>query len=69
MNQITKTKNIAAAIDALDQPYSKILFLKYISGYTMEEVALAINYSIKRTYQLHEIAVPLFAKRFKTDAE
>lgn len=51
------TKKIEDEIDALNQPYKTIMYYRYIKGYTFDEIALKMNYSTKRIYQLHKEAI------------
>jgi len=51
---ITKKQEIEKYIDDLSQPYKNIFFLHYIGGYSFSDIALKMNYSTKRIYQLHK---------------
>lgn len=54
-------KNIERKIKAVDGGIlSEILFQKYILGRTLEEVALAVNYSKRHIERLHVIALEKF---------
>ena len=50
---IEKKKNIESLIQSLSQPYKTIMYMKYISFMTFDEIASKMNYSTKRIYQLH----------------
>ena len=54
---LERKQTIEEKINLLDQPYRNVLYLKYIRAYTIDEVALNMNYSSKRIYQLHKIAL------------
>ncbi len=54
---LERKQTIEEKINLLDQPYRNVLYLKYIRAYTIDEVALNMNYSSKRIYQLHRIAL------------
>lgn len=58
----TKKKHLENEIEKLQQPYKNILFLKYIKNYTFDEIATKMNYSSKRIYQLHKIAITNYTK-------
>ncbi len=57
---ISKKQEIENKINRLPQPYKNILFLKYINLNTFDEIALKMNYSTKRIYQLHKIALQIY---------
>ena len=64
-NQIKKAEilrvNIENKITLVDDGIlSEVLFQKYILGRTLEEVALAINYSKRHTERLHSAALEKF---------
>ena len=50
---IEKKKNIESLIQSLSQPYKTIMYMKYVSFMTFDEIASKMNYSTKRIYQLH----------------
>lgn len=50
---IEKKKYIESLIQNLSQPYRTIMYMKYISFLTFDQIAGKMNYSTKRIYQLH----------------
>lgn len=50
---IEKKKYIENLIQDLSQPYRTIMYMKYISFLTFDQIAGKMNYSTKRIYQLH----------------
>ena len=57
---IAKNQQVEFSIEQMTQPYKNILFLKYIKNYSFDEIASKMNYSSKRIYQLHKIAINLY---------
>lgn len=65
-----KKRNIESTIDLLEQPYKTIMYLKYICFSTFDQIADKMNYSTKRIYQLHSLALDkLVAKLGEKDAK
>ena len=52
-----KKKRIDQLIERLNQPYRIIMYLKYITFLTFDQIADQMNYSTKRIYQLHSEGV------------
>ncbi len=50
---INKKKDIEMLLQKTSQPYQTLLYLKYISFLTFDQIADRMNYSTKRIYQLH----------------
>ncbi|MDK2966250.1 MULTISPECIES: sigma-70 family RNA polymerase sigma factor [Lacrimispora] len=58
-NQICRT--IVKNVDRMDCEIEKnILLLKYISGYTWEEISEITNYSLRQVYNIHNHALNHF---------
>ena len=54
VNKILEKKYyIENIIHQLSQPYKTIMFMKYISFLSFDQIAAKMNYSTKRIYQLH----------------
>ena len=54
VHKIFKKKNyIEHIIQRLSQPYKTIMFMKYISFMSFDQIADKMHYSTKRIYQLH----------------
>lgn len=68
LNILTKKQKIEKQIDTLPQPYKNIFFLKYITGHSFDEIALKMNYSTKRIYQLHKEGIKLYVDYFDEEA-
>lgn len=54
---------IETKIENMTQPYKNILFLKYLKGYSFDQIASKMNYSSKRIYQLHKDAIKIYCER------
>ena len=54
---LEKKKYIETLIQKLPQPYRTILYMRYISFFTFDQIADKIHYSTKRIYQLHSDAL------------
>lgn len=52
-NILHKKQKIESLIQCLNQPYKTIIYMKYISFLTFDQIADRMNYSTKRIYQLH----------------
>ena len=61
---LNKKQEIEKRISLLDQPYKNIFFMKYINLNTFDEIALKMNYSTKRIYQLHKIGLSIYCNLF-----
>jgi len=58
ISKILKKKNfIEMLFQKLLQPYQILMYLKYVSLLTFDEIADRMNYSTKRIYQLHTNAL------------
>ena len=53
---IEKKKYIEGLFQNLNQPYRTIMYMKYITFLTFDQIADRMNYSTKRIYQLHSEA-------------
>lgn len=60
-----KKQIIEKQIGDLPQPYKNIFFLKYIGMHTFDEIALKMNYSTKRIYQLHKKGTEIYCEQQK----
>ena len=54
---IEKKKHIENLLQNLSQPYRTIMYMKYITFLTFDQIADRMNYSTKRIYQLHGEAI------------
>lgn len=59
---IEKKKHIEGLFQKLNQPYRTIMYMKYISFLTFDQIADRMNYSTKRIYQLHGEAISILLK-------
>ncbi len=56
-------KDILSVIDEVEDPkMHSVLWRRYISGLTWEQVAVSMNYTYRRTTQLHGDALKIVAK-------
>lgn len=62
-NILNKNQKVESKIEDMFQPYKNILFLKYVKNLSFDEIATKMNYSSKRIYQLHKIAVSMYLER------
>ena len=62
-NILNKNQKVESKIEDMFQPYKNILFLKYVKNLSFDEIATKMNYSSKRIYQLHKIAVSMYLGR------
>ncbi len=56
---------IIDTINALDEPYSRVLFLRYVRCYDLSKVADEIGYSLDHTNHLHGIALQKYERRYQ----
>jgi DNA-directed RNA polymerase specialized sigma subunit len=61
-------KQIEALVEVIEQPYRNVLYFKYINGLSIEEIAVKMNYSPQRIYQLHDIGIKKILTQQKEDA-
>lgn len=61
---LEKKQQIEERISSLDQPYKNIFFMKYINLNTFDEIALKMNYSTKRIYQLHKKGLAIYCELY-----
>ena len=61
---LNKKQEIENRIASLDQPYKNIFFMKYINLNTFDEIALKMNYSTKRIYQLHKKGLRIYCELY-----
>lgn len=52
-----KKQHIESLIQTLNQPYKTLMYLKYITFLTFDQIADRMSYSTKRIYQLHNEAI------------
>ena len=64
---LSKKQEIEKRLENLPQPYKNILFLKYISLNTIDEIALKMNYSSKRIYQLHKKGISIYCAMYNSE--
>ena len=57
LNLYLKKQQMEDMFQTLGQPYRTLMFLKYISFLTFDQIAWQMNYSTKRIYQLHNNAL------------
>jgi DNA-directed RNA polymerase specialized sigma24 family protein len=55
---------IIDTINALDEPYSRVLFLRYVRCYDFIKTADEIGYSLDHTNHLHGIALQKYERRY-----
>lgn len=58
---LRKKQQIDSIIEKLDSIDRTIIYMRYTQTYTFEQIADKLNYSVKRIYQLHAIALDNFA--------
>lgn len=58
---------IVDTINELEEPYSRILFLRYVRCYDFIKIADEIGYSLDHTNHLHGIALQMYERRNKTN--
>lgn len=56
-NILNKKRYIESLIQNLNQPYKTLMYMKYITFLTFDQIADRMNYSTKRIYQLHNEAI------------
>lgn len=61
-----ETENIIDSIMALKQPSKSILLLRYVKLYSYEVIAIKLNYSTQRIYQLLNIALEEFKIEYES---
>ena len=59
---VEKKKYIEGLFQKLNQPYRTIMYMKYITFLTFDQIADRMNYSTKRIYQLHGEAISILLK-------
>jgi len=59
---IEKKKYIEGLFQKLNQPYRTIMYMKYITFLTFDQIADRMSYSTKRIYQLHGEAIVILLK-------
>ncbi len=52
-NILCKKQKVESLIQSLNQPYKTIMYMKYITFLTFDQIADRMNYSTKRIYQLN----------------
>ena len=56
---------IIDTINALEEPYSRVLFLRYVRCFDFNKIAEEIGYSLDHTNHLHGIALQKYERRYK----
>ena len=59
---IEKKKYIEGLFQKLNQPYRTIMYMKYITFLTFDQIADRMSHSTKRIYQLHGEAIVILLK-------
>lgn len=66
LNKMTKViENVEQTISSLNQPSKNILFYRYIKNNSYDMIALKLNYSQQRVYQLLKKALEEFENNYK----
>ena len=60
---VEKKKYVESLLKNLGQPYRTIMYMKYITFLTFDEIAYRMNYSTKRIYQLHSEGITILLKK------
>ena len=55
---------IVDSINALEEPYSRVLFLRYVRCLDLSKIAEEIGYSLDHTNHLHGIAIQKYERRY-----
>ncbi len=64
---LTKKQLIEEIIGRLCSLDRTLLYMRYIQRYTFDQIAYKLNYSTKRVYQLHNVALGNFAALYHED--
>jgi DNA-directed RNA polymerase specialized sigma subunit len=62
---LEKRQLMLTRIDTMDQPFKNVLYFRYVCMKTFDEVAMKMNYSTKRIYQLHQKALDIYCDRYQ----
>ena len=65
LSTLSQRQKIHNRIITLDQPYKNILYFKYVCDKPFDEIALKMNCSTKRIYQLHKEAINIYCNKYK----
>ena len=58
---LEKKQRVESVIEKLDSLDRTIIYMRYVQAYSFDQIAYKLNYSTKRIYQLHTIALDNFA--------
>lgn len=58
-------RKVEEMIEQLDYPYKSVMYFRYIIGHDFGKIAQLMNYSDKRIYQLHAIAIELLSANIR----
>ena len=62
---LEKRQLMLSRIDKMSQPFKNVLYFRYVCMKTFDEIALKMNYSTKRIYQLHQKALEIYCQRYE----
>ena len=62
---LNKRRDIENIIAELEQPYRNVLYFRYVKCLSIEEIAMKMNYSPQRIYQLHDIGIKKLEEKQK----
>lgn len=60
---LNKKRDIEKLIEKVQQPYKNVLYFKYVQCLSVEEIAMKMNYSPQRIYQLHDIGMKIINEK------
>lgn len=63
---LEKIEKVEFTINTLNQPSKDILYYKYIKKLSNSRIAMGLNYSVPRIYQLTSIAIKEFAVHYSS---
>lgn len=69
MGLSNEIKTVETVIGKLNQPSRLILTYRYEKNMSMGEIAYELNYSTKRIYQLHTVALKEFNDKYYSEIE
>lgn len=61
---LEKRQLMLSRIDKMNQPFKNVLYFRYVCMKTFDEIALKMNYSTKRIYQLHQKALEIYCQKY-----
>ena len=62
---LEKRQLMLSRIDKMNQPFKNVLYFRYVCMKTFDEIALKMNYSTKRIYQLHQKALEIYCQKYE----